>query len=912
MPIDPGQAKAIFLAAIEKDGPERATYLESACAADSALRQRVEAMLHAHEASGELLQRPPADMLTDDGVEPSATAAFAADPAAPPTEGAEVNPDDALAFLAPPARAGSIGRLGHYHVQEVVGKGGFGIVLKAFDEKLHRIVAIKVMAPELAANAAARKRFIREARAAAAVTHEHIVAIHAIEEEHRPPYIVMQYIDGVSLQDKLNKSGPLELREILRIGLQIASGLAAAQKQGLVHRDIKPANILLENGIERVKITDFGLARTADDASVSQSGTVAGTPMYMSPEQANGEHVDHRSDLFSLGTVLYAMCTGRPPFRASSSMAVLKRVCEDTPTPVQQVNPEIPTWLADIIAKLHAKKPEARFQTAGEVAELLGEHLAHLQQPSRVPARASTTVPAVPTARRRTRSRREIVLPIAAGVLMVAIVLTVRFWPRGEKEVAPVTPQPPVAAVAVADKDGWVQLFNGKDLGGWGAPADARAFRVEDGLLVARGNARLSSDRADYADFHFRVEAKVEAGARGFQAIRADRDSQIGYRAGLWPKNPDEKWQCGSLWADQDPRTGPWWTLHHVTEKVVEPDTWFTQEVIAKGSHIEVKINGKTVVDKVDAAVIPGHVAVARGHVCVDATNTPPDYTHAIRFKKIEIKELPPAGPRLVEVRRFPGHVGNTVVACSPDGAVLYSASANHTAVGTIRVHDLKSDKPPQEWKGHTKGVICLAVSVDGEQLASCGIDERMRIWDTRTGEHKVLADGRGEGVWSVCFSPDGKTLAVGTAGQQDQRPRVKLYDLAARKVREWTAPGVRSLAICPNNKLLGVAYGWEKQDNAELIDLDSGKRRRLAGHEGGTISLTFSPDGRRFITGGFDNQIAIWDTATGDRIDLLKGHTMTVETVACSADGTLLLTTADRFNVPTGAFQKRAYAAAP
>ena len=126
----------------------------------------------------------------------------------------------------------------------------------------------------------------------------------------------MEFIDGMSLQDKLDKQGPLGLKEILRIGMQIAEGLAAAHKQGLVHRDIKPANILLENGVERVKITDFGLARAVDDASVTQSGVVAGTPMYMSPEQAEGEPIDHRADLFSLGSVLYAMCTGRPPFRA--------------------------------------------------------------------------------------------------------------------------------------------------------------------------------------------------------------------------------------------------------------------------------------------------------------------------------------------------------------------------------------------------------------------------------------------------------------------------------------------------------------------------------------------------------------------------------------------------------------------
>src|SRR5262249_18332578 len=158
-----------------------------------------------------------------------------------------------------------------------------------------------------------------------------------------------------------------------------ASGLAAAHAQGLVHRDVKPANILLEEGVERVTLTDFGLARAADDASLTQSGTIAGTPQYVSPEQAVGAAVDHRSDLFSLGSVLYALCTGRPPFRASTALGVLKRVVEDTPRPVRDVNPDVPEFLAAVIERLHAKDPDDRFQSAAEVASLLEGYLAHLQ-----------------------------------------------------------------------------------------------------------------------------------------------------------------------------------------------------------------------------------------------------------------------------------------------------------------------------------------------------------------------------------------------------------------------------------------------------------------------------------------------------------------------------------------------------
>jgi uncharacterized protein (TIGR03067 family) len=353
--------------------------------------------------------------------------------------GPSTSPREGLEFLQPPEKPGHLGRLAHYEILQVIGQGGFGTVLKAFDEKLHRMVAVKALSPAYAASGSARRRFIREARAAAAVKNEHIVAIYDVQQDAQPPYLVMELIDGISLQDKLDKHGPLGVKEILRIGMQAAEGLAAAHKQGLVHRDIKPANILLENGVERVKITDFGLARAVDDASMTQSGTVAGTPMYMSPEQAAGEQIDHRSDLFSLGTVLYSMCTGHPPFRATGTHAVLMRVIEDTPRPIRDINNEIPEWLEAIVAKLHAKKRDERFQTAKEVAELLGQHLAHLQQPASVPAPAPIKVPAQSTRETRLENlleQRETASHllqhiglVASGAMLVVGVALIAFNP---------------------------------------------------------------------------------------------------------------------------------------------------------------------------------------------------------------------------------------------------------------------------------------------------------------------------------------------------------------------------------------------------------------------------------------------------------------------------------------------------
>ncbi len=290
-----------------------------------------------------------------------------------------------LDSLRPTDDPESLGRIGGYEVTGVVGAGGMGVVLKAHDRSLDRIVAIKVISPHLASSGSARKRFAREAKAAAAVLHPNVIAIHSVASEDANPYLVMPFVRGASLQKRIDSHGPLPLKDTLRIGAQIAAGLAAAHEQGLVHRDIKPANILLEEGVERVTITDFGLARAVDDASMTCSGVIAGTPQYMSPEQVCGAPIDARSDLFSLGGVLYAMCTGRPPFRAETTFGVLHRIANDKPTPLGEVNSDVPEWLGHIVERLMAKRPDDRFQSAAQVAELLEGCLAHVQQPTAIP-----------------------------------------------------------------------------------------------------------------------------------------------------------------------------------------------------------------------------------------------------------------------------------------------------------------------------------------------------------------------------------------------------------------------------------------------------------------------------------------------------------------------------------------------
>lgn len=297
-------------------------------------------------------------------------------------EGCEYEPIS-LDFLAPASHPEMLGRIGRYDVEKVIGSGGMGVVLKGYDTELHRVVAIKVLKSHLADFGAARNRFAREARSAAAVVHEHVIPIYDVRSDGEMPFLVMQYVPGQSLQSRVEERGPLEPKEIVRIALQIASGLAAAHAQGLVHRDVKPANILMEDSVERVLISDFGLARTVDDATLTRTGIIAGTPHYMSPEQSRGGFIDDRSDLFSLGSVVYYMCTGRPPFRADNALAVLNRICLDQHRPVDEVNPEIPSRLAATVDRLLAKDPADRFHNARDVEQQFTSILLELQSGKR-------------------------------------------------------------------------------------------------------------------------------------------------------------------------------------------------------------------------------------------------------------------------------------------------------------------------------------------------------------------------------------------------------------------------------------------------------------------------------------------------------------------------------------------------
>ena len=351
-------------------------------------------------------------------------------------------------FLGPARGEGELGWLGPYRVRRLIGLGGMGLVFLAEDAELNREVALKVLRPELATTAVAAERFAREAKLAAAITHDHVITIYQVGHAGDVAFIAMEHLRGVSLQRWLDRGRKASVDFVLRLGREVATGLGAAHKIGLVHRDVKPANIWLEAPHGRVKLLDFGHARNlAEDVHLTRDGTILGTPTYMSPEQARGEPPDTSSDLFSLGCVLYRTWTGTLPFRGRTILGVLTALATHTPTLPSTVEPGRSALLDDLIMSLLAKDPADRPKSAQAVVEAIrtlearlvndrqAEELgsAMVSTPSSKPASTPEVVPPprssapVPVEEPERRSRTRIVRWAAAGALAACLIVLVGF-----------------------------------------------------------------------------------------------------------------------------------------------------------------------------------------------------------------------------------------------------------------------------------------------------------------------------------------------------------------------------------------------------------------------------------------------------------------------------------------------------
>ncbi|MGD2206891.1 MAG: serine/threonine-protein kinase, partial [Anaerolineae bacterium] len=309
-------------------------------------------------------------------------------------------------------------RLGAYEIVDEIGRGGMAVVYKAWQPSLERYVALKVLPEYFQHDPEFLARFHREAKAAAKLNHPNIVTVYDTGKVDGRHYIAMEYVEGGSLRERLGK-GPLDLDEVQRILIQVADALDHAHAHGLIHRDIKPANILFtgdpdEQSGHRPKVTDFGIAQAADGTRLTRSGAILGTPEYMAPEQAKGEAVDRRADLYALGVVLYLMLTGQAPFRGTTPHATLHAVIYDPPPPPRQLNPELSPAMQTVVLKALAKHPEDRFQSGKALAAAFRR--ARTGAPVRVPDTAQRSAGPTLPARRRVRY-------LAAATVAVVVIL---------------------------------------------------------------------------------------------------------------------------------------------------------------------------------------------------------------------------------------------------------------------------------------------------------------------------------------------------------------------------------------------------------------------------------------------------------------------------------------------------------
>ena len=652
-----------------------------------------------------------------------------------------------LDFLAPSDNPESLGRIENFEIMGTVGRGGMGVVLRAFDPCLQRTVAIKVLDPVYVNNETARKRFCREARAAASISHENVVAIHQVaqEESNKFPYLVMQLIFGQSLQDRLDVEGALPLAEIVRIGAQTAAGLAAAHARGLIHRDIKPANILLEEGSGNVKLTDFGLAKAAEDARLTQTGFVAGTPLYMSPEQAQGDTVDYRADLFSLGGVLYAMATGRPPFEGSTPYIILRSVAEGQPRDIRETNPDIPDWLANIIAKLLAKKPADRYQSAEVVSEMLFQALIMLRAGPKVPeaGKPSALCEAMhpeKAADRRVITRRAFAASALSGVAGFALGWSIKATPLSAVPTAEsksAKPETPSLAVI-----------------------DAKTGPIWNIAWSAGGPGRVATFVAGPDNGY--VKVWNETTRELYKNIKA-HDGPV-WSVGFARKQP---WMltggedgAAILWnLETDNREAEFIHPVSVRTAAISEDASFVVTGTRRGGELYIwRLNNPLVYKKIKAH--PG--------IVMSVAISPDGRWIASAGADGLLKLWDSSNGSLI--REFTGHAGGIyTLAFSPDGKKLASGGWDRN----VRLWNATTGDSLFQMSGHLQDVWSVSFSPDGETLISGSEDRTVKQWSVSSGMEIREFRGHDFTVYGTAFSPDGSTAASGS-----RDGTIRLWDL--------------------------------------------------------------------------------------------------------------------------------------
>jgi WD40 repeat protein len=638
--------------------------------------------------------------------------------------------------------------------------------------------------------------------------------------------------------------------------MQTAAGLAAAHRFGVIHRDVKPANILLQEDDGRVKITDFGLAHAVDDVRITRSGVVSGTPQFMSPEQADGKQVDKRSDLFSLGSVMYAMCTGRPPFSGESTVAVLRRVCDSEPQPIAELNPNIPTWQAAIIEKLMAKDPSERFQSARDVADLLRQHLDHLETPDKVPMPRPVIRPISPRHLNGDnpiagtsvfpRVRVEQVV-IAAAILFIGLIFTFAVT-----EATGIT-RIVATLIRVETPNGTIVI----DV------ADPNIDVALDGETVNISGPGIHSLRVKPGTH--RVWAAQYGRPLLDQQITVERGGQQVVRITLPAESLSGRGTVRPATSDRSTTRDLTRTLAGHTSDIyslaISPDG---TKVAAGGS------DGRLLI----WSVIYGHVV----HDLRHAANDP--------------------------------HLRVTTLLFHPDGGTLMSGGED----GIVKVWDVSTGILISQFRAHrlrptgVGGVHRIKLIDDNARMLTSGLDATVKMWEVTPLHLLKTLDSPLGIIFAMDRSPvDGRILIGSESGQiavwesLDSDPQIllahdkpirslkfssdgsffvtcskdktaKIWDSKSMSVVKTLGPvseELRSLAISPNDRLVATAGGLfvvghpevESASDLKLWDVESGNLvADLKGHTSCVFRAVFSPDGSLLATGSSDKTVKLWN----------------------------------------------------
>jgi WD40 repeat protein len=656
----------------------------------------------------------------------------------------------AFEFLDPPRGGEEMGWLGPYRVLRLLGTGGMGVVFLAADPRLKRQVALKAIKPQLLARGDLRDRFLKEARAVALVEHENIVAIHDISEQHGVPYLVMPLLRGESLESRLRRvKGPLPIDDALRIGRDVASGLAAAHAQGLIHRDIKPGNIFLceqKGAPDRAKVLDFGLARVLSDEEPGRppTGLLVGTPAFMSPEQAAGLPADGRSDLFSLGCVLYRLAAGRQAFPATDLFALLVQIATEQPTPPAKVNPKVPAELSRLIQRLLAKKPEDRPAQAEEVVAALKK---------------------IEADRQSRRSRRHWLMT-AAGVAATAG--GVMLWrPHMAPGDVTIELDEPAANLTLAHLDEVERI--------------AVDGRFEKSLPPGDYFLRAADETAKRQPWpaHFVVKPGTPLTVKlRLVGERCHNEHPVHIVALVCsPVAGDDR----VLGASNDLNEG---VLVWDGSSTKAPSTWFTGHGQQRVMAVAFSPDGRTAASgagwktKDPSPILLWDVQTLAVRAILPVAHS--SWAQALAFS--------PDGRRLasggndgkayiwnLETRNkylplMGGHGGSSIfaVAFTPDGKRLLTAGSD----GKVLLWDAFSGRDPEALPGHSGKVRSVAAT--DELAVTAGTDGTVRVWDLKTRQGRVLCE-HGDAVLQAIFTADRqRVLWCGADGA------VRLNDLAS------------------------------------------------------------------------------------------------------------------------------------